>query len=111
MNAQTQTIDGRLRSSLKTAPLLAVLAFSLGGQTNRALAGDDYYENALTNPSEALLRAEAKGHVTIYDGLEHKVVDQALDTQFQRIDNMMFVHTRETLPDGSIDYYGDDDCD
>ena len=47
--------------------------------------------------------------MTIYDGLEDKVVEQALDTQFERIDHMMFVRTRETLPDGSIEF--EDDCD
>ena len=111
MNANKQTVPSCLFSSRKTSQLVALLACTLSGNSDRVLSAEDYYQNVLTNPSEAVLRAEANGSVTIYDGLEHKVVDQALDTQFQRIDHMMFVRTRETMPDGSIDYYDDDDCD
>jgi hypothetical protein len=32
-----------------------------------------------------------------------------MDTQFDRIENMMFVRTRNTLPDGTVEEY--DDCD
>jgi hypothetical protein len=63
----------------------------------------------LFRPGEATLRAKANGRVTIYDGLEHGIIDRALDSQFKRIDNMMFVGTRETLPDGSV--VANDDCD
>ena len=56
-----------------------------------------------------MLLAEAKGRVTIYDGQEHRVVDRALDTQFHRIENMMFVRTRETSPDGE-ESIEDDGC-
>ncbi|QYZ67786.1 MAG: hypothetical protein HPY30_18415 [Gammaproteobacteria bacterium (ex Lamellibrachia satsuma)] len=68
-------------------------------------AGDapsDYYEIVLFNPREAALLAEANGRVSIYDGLEHSVIEQTLDSQFARIDNMMFVLTREIQADGSI---------
>ena len=113
MNAQTKTTHAAIRSSIKKTRLIAVLAITLGVQINQVLAAngvsDNYYENVLINPSEAVLLAEARGRVTIYDGLEHRAVDQALDTQFKRIDNMMFVRTRETLPDGSEEI--DDDCD
>ncbi len=113
MNTQTQITHTNIRSSITKARLIAVLAIALGVHTNQVLAADDvshnYYENVLINPSKEVLLAEAKGRVTIYDGLEHRVVDQALYTQFKRIDNMMFVRTRETLPDGSEEI--DDDCD
>ena len=70
-----------------------------------AITGDDI----LFNPSESMLRAEARGRVTIYDSLDSEVVDRALDEQFSRIENMMFVGIRHTLPDGSVE--ADDDCD
>jgi len=113
MNTHTQINHTELRTPIKNTRLIAVLAIALGVHTNYLLAADDisdnYDQNVLINPSEAVLLAEARGRVMIYDGLEHRVVDQALDTQFKRIDNMMFVRTRETLPDGSVEI--DDDCD
>ena len=113
MNTQIQITHTDIRSSIKKARLIAVLAIALGVHTHQVLAADDvsdnYYENVLFNPSEAVLLAEAKGRVTIYDGLEHRVVDRALDTQFERIDNMMFVRTGETLPDGEVSIE-DDGC-
>ena len=113
MNTQTQITHTELRTLIKKTQLIAVLTIALGVLFNQVLAADDisdnYDQNVLLNPSKAVLLAEAKGRVTIYDGLEHRVVDQALDTQFQRIDNMMFVRTRETLPDGSEETE-DDGC-
>ena len=113
MNTQTQITYTESRSLIKKTQLIAVLTIALGVPINQVLAADDisdnYDQNVLFNPSEAVLLAEARGRVTIYDGLEHRVVDQALDTQFQRIDNMMFVRTRETLPDGSEET-DDDGC-
>ena len=114
MNTQTQITHIEIPSSLKKARLITVFAIAaLGVQTNQIVAADDfsdnYDQNVLLNPSEADLLAEAKGRVTIYDGLEHSVVDHALDTQFESIDNMMFIRTGETLPDGEVSS-DDDGC-
>jgi hypothetical protein len=62
----------------------------------------------LFSPSPALLTAEGKGRITIYDGLDHTVVEQAMDQQFDRIENMMFIRTKYVLPSGEV--YQDDDC-
>lgn len=72
-------------------------------------AMDQYYRNILFNPDKSLLLAEARGRVTIYDGIDSKVVDTVMDSQFGRIENMMFVGIRHTLPDGTVQ--ADDDCD
>jgi len=72
-------------------------------------ATSTYVRNALFNPSRTQLNAETRGRVTIYDGLHNSEVETALNTQFGRIDNMMFVRTRHTLEDGSVEQ--DDDCD
>jgi hypothetical protein len=71
--------------------------------------GSDYFHDALLNPSEAVLLAEHLGRVTIFDGLDSRVVDRALDEQYERIDRMMFVRTRHVQQDGSVE--SDDDCD
>jgi len=47
--------------------------------------------------------------VVIYDGLDERLVDSALDTQFGRMENMMFVGVRHIEPDGGE--WADDDCD
>lgn len=88
----------------------ALMALSLSGPFDRALAeGDaDFAENALFSPSRSLLRAEQRGRVTIYDGLTERLVERALDTQFERIGHMMFIRTRQSLPDGAVEI--DDDC-
>lgn len=65
--------------------------------------------NSLLSPSNAQLASERRGRVTIYDSLREETVDQALDQQFGRIENMMFVSTRYTADDGSE--YADHDCD
>lgn len=78
-----------------------------------AVAGDDfeqtYYRNMLQDPDQPVLEAEARGRVTIYDGIDNREIELAMDSQFNRIDNMMFVHTRYVNTDGSYDE--DDDCD
>ncbi len=93
--------------------LVGVVALPIAVYAGGSLAADDapggYDQSILFNPSRAVRLAEEKGRVTVYDGLEHKVVDQALDTQFERIESMMFVRMRETLPDGEVET--DEDCD
>ncbi len=113
MNTQTQITHTDICGSIKKARLVTVIAITLAIHTHQGLASDEnlgnYDENMLFNPSEAVLLAEAKGRVTIFDALEHRVVDRALDTQFHRIENMMFVRTRETSPDGG-ESIEDDGC-
>lgn len=91
--------------------IIASLVLGLPGGAVGADAdpAEHYFQNVLTNPGKAVLLAEARGRVTIYDGLPHRVVEQALDEQFERIDHMMFIRTRYMLPDGSEDV--DEDCD
>ena len=76
------------------------------------LAGaEDVYQNkVLFSPTGSQLKAESRGRVMIYDGLDNAVVERALDEQFDRIEHMMFVRTRHTEPDGEVSYE-DDGCD
>ena len=72
----------------------------------------------LFEPSQSQLRREANGHIYIYDGLTDRAVNRAMDQQFNRIENMMFVGTIVTDPQGrpAVDAQGaimieDDGCD
>jgi len=56
----------------------------------------DWQVQRLMNPSPRDLEKERKGSVYIYDGLTEREVDAALETQFARIQNMMFVGTVKT---------------
>ena len=72
----------------------------------------------LFEPSQSQLRRETKGHIYIYDGLTDRLVNQAMDKQFDRIQNMMFVGTivTDTQGEPAVDDHGDviaedDGCD
>ena len=81
----------------------------LSGFANPVTAGQGWQERRLLAPSAAQQRMEEKDRVYIYDGLHEDTVDRALDTQFERVQNMMFVGVRHTTVDG--EEYADDDCD
>ena len=102
MPEKTITLVYRLVIGLLLGMMLVPLATA-------AEANDGFQYNALFNPSRSQLSAEARGRVMIYDGLENDVVERALDTQFDRIEHMMFVRTRETRPDGEV-LVEDDGC-
>ncbi len=91
--------------------LPAVAVIALSGNFSASAEGeseDPWSTNMLLNPSPSVLRAESRGRVTIYDGLDNRVVEEALDSQFNRIQSMMFVNTRYHEPDGFITE--DEDC-
>ena len=52
----------------------------------------------LNEPTERERAHERAGNVYIYDGLTDREVDQALNAHFDRIDYMMFIGTRKTVP-------------
>jgi len=55
----------------------------------------------LFNPGEQQLRLEGKGRVVIYDNLKSSDIERALEEQFDRIENMMFVSTLITDDEGN----------
>ena len=63
-------------------------------------ARDNWQEQMLFNPSANQLEIEKRGRVMIYDGLKDTLVTQAMDTQFDRIQSMMFVRTVVTDSQG-----------
>lgn len=81
----------------------------LSGLISQATTAQGWQERRLLAPSAAQQRMEQQDRVYIYDGLHEDTVDRALDTQFERVENMMFVGVRHTTEDG--EEYADDDCD
>ena len=91
-----------IKSILLTSPMILT--------TTSALSTDSYLHKMLFSPSDSLLKAEAKGYIMIYDGLDSTTVDRVMDEQFSRIDSMMFVRIQHLQDNG--DYLVEDDgCD
>ena len=70
-------------------------------------AGDTYQYKVLFNPSEANLASEKRGRVMIYNGMKEEEVELAMENQFDRIENMMFINTQRRTETG--EYVADDD--
>lgn len=94
--------------TIEFALVIGTLTAVLFSATLRA--EDEYQHGVLFNPSQAVLEAERRGQIMIYDGLENKVVDKAMTEQFGRIENMMFVRVRHVDEDGEM-IVEEDECD
>lgn len=70
----------------------------------------DWQLAMLQEPSPAQLKSEQRGRVFIYDQLHDRDVELAMNTQFDRIERMMFVRTQQTTQDGETET-ADDGCD
>jgi hypothetical protein len=106
MNTQQQN---RKMTGVSRAAFTGILAAGLVMHTLTANAADSYQEKVLFEPHQSQRLAEARGRIMIYDGLDSTVVDKAMDEQFDRIDNMMFVRTHHSSEEGE-DYVDDDGC-
>lgn len=82
---------------------------SLALVSHQAMAAQDWQQRRVLSPTMHERTRERAGRIIIYDGLHETVVDEALDTQFDRIGSMMFVNVERTSADGEISE--DDDCD
>jgi hypothetical protein len=100
----TTSLKGQLKGISKLIiPVILVASSSL-------YADDSYQLKVLFTPSDSNLQAEAKGRVMIYDGLKSETVDLAMNQQYDRIENMMFVRTQIQQEDGEY-YVEEDGCD
>jgi hypothetical protein len=63
-------------------------------------ARDGWQEAMLFSPSEDQLELEKRGRVMIYDGLKDTQIAEAMDSQFDRIQSMMFIRTIVTDSEG-----------
>ena len=66
-------------------------------------------EEMLLNPPGA--GGTTSDRVIIYSRVRDKTINQAMDSQFQRIDNMMFVDTIIESKTGVLSYSEEDECD
>jgi hypothetical protein len=76
-----------------------------------ASPANDWQLRRLMTPTPSQFSAESKGRVFIYDSLEIDQVEAAMDANFERIENMMFIrihHPPET--EGGTPTVEDDDC-
>ena len=93
------------KNTIKT--ILAALVLIVSGST--IASAESYQHKVLFNPSEANLAAEERDRVMIYDGMSSEEVDLAMDQQFDRIENMMFIRTKHKQANGEF-VADDDDC-
>jgi len=56
----------------------------------------------LFEPTPAEIRAEKAGRIYIYDGLRDVDVERALEEEFERVDNMMFIRIQKTDETGAV---------
>jgi hypothetical protein len=97
----------KYRNLLITTSIVA--AALLGSSAQAATSANSWQLKQLHTPSEGLANAEDRGRVTIYDGVRDQEINRAMDEQFDRIDNMMFIRTPEETPTGEV-VAADDDC-
>ena len=75
--------------------VLAATMFTLSGLASAVLAHD-------FSIVETQLQLETRGRIMIYDGLKDTQIAQAMETQFDRIQSMMFIRTVATDSEGEI---------
>jgi hypothetical protein len=102
---------GELRTLIHRLLIGLMLGIALTPLTMAATVNDGFQYYALFYPTKGQLMAEARGRVMIYDGLDNKVVERALDEQFDRIEHMMFTRIHEAPPkdDGTPPNKGEGD--
>lgn len=81
-------------------PLVLITGITTLLCTAETSAAGDWQEKLLFNPPDSQLKAEQHGRIMIYDGLKDTQISQAMDTQFDRIESMMFVRTIVTDDEG-----------
>lgn len=100
-------------------PVMATIILSfLTGTASAGSAGlpdgfDSYQQRRLLAPTVPEQKREAKGSIYIYDRMKRATVNQAMDEEFDRIQNMMFTRIRSLPPTGAGPAVDEDDngCD
>ena len=103
---QTTTLHNPLNNSISIITILFLAALSAPIQAEESLGdlalldtADKWQANRLFKPTNHQRVKESQGQIMIYDGLRDTTVKNALDTNFDRIENMMF--TRVIITDES----------
>ena len=103
MNTQ---IHNNYSATVKTILIASLLTLT----ATSAFADNRFYNKLLFTPGDSMLRAESRGRIMIYDGMDNETVERAMDEQFNRIDNMMFTRIHHVQDNGE-EYVDDDGCD
>jgi hypothetical protein len=82
--------------------VISVTAILVGGRLASAADIADIELRRLFDPTDAELASEAEGRVYIYDGLTDRDIQQAMNEEFERVVNMMFIRTRKTDETGQV---------
>lgn len=90
---QLFTPQTRLMNALRLVVFISLSSIVSTGVL-AAQPQDTWQVKRLLHPTAAQRANEQQGHVFIYNGLQDRIVKQALDTNFDRIDAMMFVNTK-----------------
>lgn len=99
-NRQTRlVIDAPERTATKivAGAMLLVVAAGVSAEDVR-----DIELRRLFDPTHAEIASEAEGRIYIYDGLTDLDVQRALNEEFDRVENMMFIRTRKTDGAGEV---------
>jgi hypothetical protein len=94
----------------KDTSLAISLICLIWGSTALASEDGDWQLAMIHQPSAAQLKVEQRGRVYIYDRLDDADVELAMNTQFGRLDRMMFVRTQVPTSEGETET-ADDGCD
>jgi hypothetical protein len=82
--------------------IISVTAILFGSRLAAAADIADIELRRLFDPTDAELASEAEGRIYIYDGLTDRDIQRALNEEFERVENMMFIRTRKTDTDGAL---------
>jgi hypothetical protein len=74
------------------------------------VGSEEWQMRRLLEPTPVERAEEAAGRIFIYDGLSRAEIDAALDTEFERMENMMFIRVKKEKPAGGPVAYEDDGC-
>ena len=104
---QTTTQHSRLNKSITLIAALFVVSFTGATQAVEPIAdlalfeaADKWQMNRLFEPTDNQRKEETQGQIMIYDGLRDITVKDALDKNFDRIENMMFTRVIITDEEG-----------
>ena len=104
---QTTTHPNSLAKSIAIITSVLVVSLSSTTQAEEASsqmalldAGNKWQVARLFEPTKNELRLEKQGYIMIYDNLPDTTVEQAMDNNFDRIENMMFTRVVVTDEDG-----------
>ncbi len=97
-----------MKSITKMSAVMGLAVLAAVVSPVRAAAQDadqalhDWQVRRLMQPLPQEVTKEKTGSVYIYDGLTDREVDAALNSQFNRIQHMMFVGTKKTDEQGQV---------